>query len=422
MAVLTSLMVTCTNGISPRKLDSDVQIPSQSDWVDYGPIFEAGADGEWDHLLWGGFTNTAVKRDGAFYLYYQGASGIRVEPDETVEWRAIGVATSQDGINFTKFDENPVVTWFPSGYPSGNGEEGAASGGVTLDGDGNIVMFYGANTAASPTSVHADGRLALSKDGFNFTDVGAVLRRDDDSIWGSGDELFPIAAIHDTGQWVVYYLPNGRGIRRKLGVAWGDARDDLSHSARVRSGISAISAWGTAGKAKVGPKTYAIFTNWVTDPRTEVWLMSLDTPNRFSDPVEVYRFDDVSQATVILDEERRSWFMYYRGENRYGVKLAPAGPIDTIPPTVPADVTAEAVSDSQTDLSWGSSTDAETGVVLYKLYRNGDYLTTAKGLEFSDIGLDEATRYTYSLSAVNYHGVEGRQSASVTVTTPARTP
>ena len=420
LALLSMMIMGCAGTAPGPETELAFAIPEQSEWVDYGTIFEAGDEGEWDNLLWGGFTGTAVKRDGTYYLYYQGASDYLGAPYDTVVWRAIGVATSQDGVNFMKYAGNPVATWFPSGYPEGNGEEGAASGGVTLDDNGDIALFYGANTAFSATKVHADGRLALSDDGFDFTDVGAVLQNDDGSLWGSGDELFPIAAIHDAGQWIVYYLPNGGLQGRNLGVAWGDARDDLRNSAAARSGLATISAWGMAGKARVGPKTYAIFTNWVTDPRTEVRLMSLDAPDRLSDPIEVYRFEDASQVTVILDEESRTWFMYYRGQDRYGVKLAPAGPADTTPPTAPANVTAAAVSDRQIDLSWQTAVDAETGIVQYKVFRNGDYLATVKGLEFSDTGLTEDTEYTYSISAVNYHGVEGPQSAAITSTTLKR--
>lgn len=393
-----------------------VTIPKVSDWVDYGTILTAGPEGAWDHFLYGGFAATAVKKDGIYYLYYQGAEDYSNQL-ESVTRRAIGVATSPDGINFTKYNNNPVLTWLPTGHL----EEGAVSSGVTVVGD-EIFLYYGANTTESPTTINADGRLAISDDGLNFVDQGIALDHEDPSIWGSGDELFPIATIHDAGQWIVYYLPNSRVIGRKLGVAWGDERDELSHSAAVRSGISSINAWGTAGKAKVGPKTYAIFTNWVTNPRTEVRLMSLDAPDRLSNPVEVYRFDDFSQATVLLDEESNTWFMYYRNSDAsaYGVKLAPAGQIDTTPPTAPTNVTALAVSDNQADLFWEPSSDEETGIVQYKLLWNGEYLATVKGLKFSDTDLNENTEYTYSLSAVNYHGIEGPPSSVIAITTLKR--
>jgi hypothetical protein len=42
----------------------DIPIPTQADWTDYGTIFEAGAVGEWDYQLWGGFAGSAVKHDG----------------------------------------------------------------------------------------------------------------------------------------------------------------------------------------------------------------------------------------------------------------------------------------------------------------------------------------------------------------------
>jgi hypothetical protein len=197
---------------------------------------------------------------------------------------------------------------------------------VTLDTNGNIALYYGANTAFDATNVHTDGRLAISGNGFNFTDIGVVLPHDDSTIWGSGDELFPIATIQDAGQWIVYYLPNGSGVGRNLGVAWGNARDNLSSSAAARSGTSTIGAWGMAGKAKVGPDTYAIFTNLVTDSRIEVRLMSPDAPDNLTAPVEVYRFAGVNQATILLDEEHDTWFMYYRAGDRFGVKTAPASP------------------------------------------------------------------------------------------------
>lgn len=309
----------------PVKHTINIAIPAQTDWTDYGSIFEAGDEGEWDYLLWGGFAGTAVKHNGTYYLYYQGSSGYQLEPDETVTWRAIGVATSLDGVNFTKYGNNPIITWFPTP----NGEEGAVSGGVTLDENGNIVMYYGANTAVSPTSVNADGRLAVSSDGINFTDLGIVLDHQDGSVWGSGDELFPIMAFQDNDQWFVYYLPNGTAQARRLGVAWGSSRDNLNRSERVSS-RGAVTAWGMGGYAKVGTDVYALFINDLTVPKIEVRTISLNAPNRASAPIETYQFEEVKHATVLLDEETNTWFMFYQGIDGFGLKLAPAGSPDTI--------------------------------------------------------------------------------------------
>jgi hypothetical protein len=390
-------------------------VPAQSDWTDYGTIFESGALGEWDYQLFGGFTGTAVKKDGTYYLYYQGASGYRIV-DDTVTWRAIGVATSPDGINFTKHDGNPVITWFPSN----NGEEGAVSGGATLDGSGAVVLYFGANTEETATLINADGRLAASADGLDFADQGIVLDHADGSVWGSGDELFPIIALHDAGQWLVYYIPNGTLQSRKLGVAWGNDRRNLNNSSAASSGGLSIRVWGMGGKAKLGTDTYALFLNDVTIPRTEVRTVSLSAPNQLSAPVETYQFDEVRQATVLLDEEANTWFMYYRNKSRneYGVKLAPAGEPDTTPPTAPASMTATPISDREVDLSWSPATDPDTGIVLYKIFRDGAYLATVKGWSYRDTGLVEQTEYGYTVSAVNYHGIEGPLSAAITATTP----
>jgi hypothetical protein len=129
-------------------------------------------------------------------------------------WRSIGVAVSSDGINFKKYSGNPVLTWFPNKY----GEEGAVSSGVILDQDGNVVLYYGANTKESATTVNSDGRVAVSQDGFVFEDRGVVLDGKSPGVWGSGDEVFPVGAIYHQGRWIVYYIPNGVPQSGQLGL------------------------------------------------------------------------------------------------------------------------------------------------------------------------------------------------------------
>ena len=76
--------------------------PDGENWVNHGPVFSRGNPDEWD--------NTAIhhpavlKFDGVYYLYYSGSDNIF--PNLNV--KHIGLATSTDGINFTK-EKNPVL-------------------------------------------------------------------------------------------------------------------------------------------------------------------------------------------------------------------------------------------------------------------------------------------------------------------------
>jgi hypothetical protein len=303
---------------------SQVFIPGQSDWLECGPIFSAGREGDWDLYLWGGFASTVVKKNGIFYLYYQAANGYD-EDEETATWRSIGVATSSDGINFTKYAANPVLTWFPKN----NLEEGAVSAGAFLDSTGEIALYYGANTWAGGSSVNADGRLAVSSDGLHLTDQGIVLNRRDSSVWGSGDELYPVIGFHDAARWFTYYIPNGTPQKGKLGVARGNNRLDLTNSAPVLSGGSTIPVWGPGSFARLAHDTYALFLNDVYRPGgpiLEVRIVSLNAPDSVSAPVQSYQFEDVWEAVVFLDTIVDTWFMYYRSADHeyYGVKVAAA--------------------------------------------------------------------------------------------------
>lgn len=394
----------------------DIPVPQQADWTDYGPVLESGSLGDWDFQLWGAFAASAVKRDGTFYLYYQGSCCYRIV-DDSVTWRAIGVASSPDGINFAKHPSNPVITWFPNG----SGEEGAVSSAVELDPLGNVVLFYGANSEESFTTVNSDGRLAISADGLAFSDQGVVIDHSDPQVWGSGDELFPVAAFEEAGQWQVYYIPNGTPQARTLGVAWGPAREQLDSSAAARSGGSAIPAWGTAGAARLGEDSWALFINDVRARRLEVRGVSAVAPDQLSAPLATYQFPDFRQATVVLDQPTRTWFMYYRNQDssRYGVKLAPLAPLDATPPLAPPGVTASPPDHRRLELTWQPASDPDTGIAQYKIYRDGQPLATVKGWRYLDAGLQERTTYSYEVSAINYHGLEGPKSVPELLTTPA---
>jgi hypothetical protein len=104
--------------------------------------------------------------------------------------------------------------------------------------------------------------------------------------------------------------------------------------------------------------------------------------------------------------------MYYRSEEEYGVKLAPAGERDTSPPTAPNGLKFSSADSKQVDLSWQPAADPDTGIVHYLVYRDGEVIGTARGTNFSDTALT-GVDHTYQVAAVNLHGTQGPLSAPV---------
>jgi len=84
------------------------------------------------------------------------------------------------------------------------------------------------------------------------------------------------------------------------------------------------------------------------------------------------------------------------------------------PPSVPANLTGNALSCTQAHLSWSPST-SQIGVAGYNVYRNGGTpIATVTTTSFSDSGLSPLWPYTYAVSAVD---TAGNQSTPATVKT-----
>ncbi|MGD9201233.1 MAG: T9SS type A sorting domain-containing protein [Chitinispirillia bacterium] len=96
-------------------------------------------------------------------------------------------------------------------------------------------------------------------------------------------------------------------------------------------------------------------------------------------------------------------------------------PLDSIPPTAPAGLNPVPASDSRIDLNWNPSSDNETGIAYYKVYRNDSLVGTSTDTIYSDTNLSESTLYSYAVSAVNGSLTEGNKSGSAEATTFADT-
>ncbi len=95
---------------------------------------------------------------------------------------------------------------------------------------------------------------------------------------------------------------------------------------------------------------------------------------------------------------------------------------DYLPPSVPTGLTATPLDGSSVRLSWTASSD-NVNVQNYRLYRDGNLVSAYNfgQLSYVDTGLRGLTTYSYTLSACDDSYNCSAQSASVSVTTPART-
>jgi chitodextrinase len=107
------------------------------------------------------------------------------------------------------------------------------------------------------------------------------------------------------------------------------------------------------------------------------------------------------------------------GEGLQGGLSAPASAttLDGSGPTAPTNVAAEAVSQTQVNLTWDASDDPESGVDRYIVYRDNVLVGSVTVTSFADTGLAQSTTYVYSVSAVNGEDIEGERSETVSATT-----
>ena len=124
-----------------------------------------------------------------------------------------------------------------------------------------------------------------------------------------------------------------------------------------------------------------------------------------------------------ISADGKTFYMVFAGGDSFSVRKATLTLAntadDTTPPTGPSNVTATPISESQINLTWSASSDPESGVTSYNIYRDGAEVGTSTGTTYSDKGLMEDTTYSYQISAINGAGLESAKSQSFSATTLA---
>ncbi|MBP6964508.1 MAG: N-acetylmuramoyl-L-alanine amidase [Armatimonadetes bacterium] len=142
-------------------------------------------------------------------------------------------------------------------------------------------------------------------------------------------------------------------------------------------------------------------------------------------PGQTYTWTFSLTAPTVEGNYVTDWQMVRDGVQWFGAAVTRSiqvgGAGDTEPPTVPANLSAAAVSSTRIDLTWTPSTDNSGVVSGYKVFRNGGYLDTTSSAGYSDTNCASNTTYTYAVSAFDGALNESAQSAPAQATTPAVT-
>ncbi|MEN9922338.1 MAG: hypothetical protein RL097_615, partial [Candidatus Parcubacteria bacterium] len=117
------------------------------------------------------------------------------------------------------------------------------------------------------------------------------------------------------------------------------------------------------------------------------------------------------------------WDMYYghgrvNAEKAVAAALATIGTRDAVAPSVPTNLRTTDLKSTSVTLAWNASTDDNSGVAGYSIYRNGTKLTTVAGTAYTSTNLTANTTYTYTVRAEDAQGNSSADSTPLSVTTP----
>jgi predicted GH43/DUF377 family glycosyl hydrolase len=191
--------------------------------VDFYPLtetnLERGSSGAWDDTNLAG--GTVIKNGSTYEMWYEGQNSTTV---------SIGLATSSDGVTWTKSLSNPVLTKSTSGWDSAHVGKPA----VILDGGTYKMWYSGTNDPTGQTGRQIG--YATSADGVTWTKYGSnpVLPNgglndwDGGGVWGATVIKDEAIVTYKYNMWYVGF--NDDLSPTRVGIGYASSTDGITWS------------------------------------------------------------------------------------------------------------------------------------------------------------------------------------------------
>ncbi len=216
--------------LSPASTTGDLSIYvswAQGDGINWtkdasNPVLQIGSSGSWDDDV---IADPTVLFDGEIYkMWYSGSDGSNYR---------IGYATSEDGVNWTKYSGNPVLNL----GLSGSWDDADVERPVVLFDGLNYKMWF----SASDGSTNSIG-YATSQDGITWTKYSGnpVMNVGTSGSWDDNDIYGP-SVIYEDHMFKMWYLGNNSS---SYAIGYATSQDGINWS--KYSGNPVLSA-GSSG-------------------------------------------------------------------------------------------------------------------------------------------------------------------------------
>lgn len=169
------------------------------------PVFKGTSTTSWDTYV---HQFDVVELNGTYYMYYSGSNTTSTNST----WH-IGLATSTDGLNWTRYASNPILKAGVDSY-----DYYGLTDPTVLVANGTWYIWYGGNQ--NGTSLDIDICYATSTDGYNWSKYASnpILRNNDNnSVW-NGIAVRPQSITIMNGTFNLYYSGMGTTNKTNLGV------------------------------------------------------------------------------------------------------------------------------------------------------------------------------------------------------------